>query len=179
MKSNICLLFISSKQTTHFDCLQNLWFFFPFLLNHFIFWILNRVVKKRRFLKSSDICIIRFMVNVSCLKWSKFAENIFFSQLLYWEYNFCYWYFLVTSVLNCFIFGPILCQLGIVSIYRNFENCWSLGQNQTFFWPTNLKFHNPTAFKDSIFILNRAMKVMRWWSLMAIAFIIFLSNHIM
>ena len=58
------------------------------------------------------------------LKWPRFAKIIFFSQILYWEYNFCYWHILITSLSEIV---PIFCQLGIVSIYRNSGNCWSSG----------------------------------------------------
>ena len=80
----VCCLFHQNKPLIliAYKFCEKLGMFFPFSWNHIIFWILNRVVKKRRFLKLNDICIIRFMVNLLWLKWSKFAENLFTNIVL-------------------------------------------------------------------------------------------------
>ena len=85
VKSNMCSFFDFIKTNHSFWLLTKFWIVFPFWWKHFIFWILNRVVKKRRYL---DL-----------------LKNIFFSQTFVIDifYNFSFWSALLSETVPIFL----------------------------------------------------------------------------
>jgi hypothetical protein len=105
----------------------------------------------------------------SCWIWRRVYQRStkFMQNPHWWRSPKCFPEKLVKNVMNWFhqTFCVYLQKFQKLLIFRP--------KSLLFFDTTNLKFHNPSVFKDSIFILNRAMKMTMTEMEIWLAFIFF------